>query len=263
MFLIARNTLRAILSRHAIYIWGVAVLLMLLRAAPAMFAEGDDAIRAVFRARAVTGALDTWAVLCIASAIFLGAGTIASEIASKTLITIIARPLARWEVVIGRWLGIVGFSMISLVLGLAIGLGIAAYAGIQIDQRALALAAADTAIAIALYGACSVALSGVGASSLAAALTVLLVFVPAILPLITEDPRPARRMIGAVIDGATPGGVQGHYDAIARLPEMPRSRAVKPIDYAAARAGLLENTAHTVVYLLLGCVFFSRRDIKL
>ena len=253
MFLIARNTLRGVFSRYALYLWGAAVLLMLLRASSAIFMEGGDAMVAVYRTRAVTSALDLWSTLCIASAIFIGAGTIASEVASKTLITVLARPIARWEVLIGRWLGVTAFALVSLALGVVIGVGIAAYGGIDLNLQVLRLSIAHTAAAVALYGACAVALSSVGPSALAAAFTVLLVFLPAIVSVLEEDPSAARRAAGRALDFATPDAFVGHYEALART----------SVDYAAERSRLLESAAHGAAYLMLGCVFFSRRDIKL
>ena len=214
MLLIARNTLRGVFSRYALYIWST---------------------------------------LCIASSIFIGAGTIASEIASKTLITVIARPIARWEVLLGRWLGVTAFALVSLALGLVIGLGIAAYAGITLNLQVLGLSIAHTAAAIALYGACAVALSSVGPSALAAAFTVLLVFLPAIVSVLEEDPSATRRAVGRALDVATPDAFVGHYEALART----------SVDYEAERSRLFESAAHGAAYLVLGCVFFSRRDVHL
>ena len=253
VLLIARNTLRGVFSRYALYIWSAAVLLMLLRASSAIFMDGDDAMVALYRTRAVTSALDLWSTLCIASAIFIGAATIASEVASKTLITVIARPIARWEVVIGRWLGVTAFALLSLALGVVIALGIAAYGGIDLNRQVLGLSIAHTFAAIALYGACAVALSSVGSAALAAAFTVLLVFLPAIVSVLDEDPSATRRAIGRALDFATPDAFVGHYEALART----------SVDYEAERSRLLESAAHGAAYLALGCFFFGRRDVHL
>src|SRR5690606_25874101 len=109
---VAGNVVRGILSRHALYIWGAAVVLMLLRAAPAMFVEGDSATREARRAMAVLGAFETWAFLCTAAAIFLGAATIASDIASKALLVVLARPVPRWQVLVGKWVGVTAFALV-------------------------------------------------------------------------------------------------------------------------------------------------------
>lgn len=48
-------------------------------------------------------------------AIFMAAGTIAQEIDQGTLHSILPKPIARWEVVLGKWLG--GSAMLSLYVG--------------------------------------------------------------------------------------------------------------------------------------------------
>src|SRR5687768_20469 len=97
ILLVAGNVFRGTMSRRAVYIWGAAVLLMLLRSAPAIFMSGEPAIIHYIRATAVSGALDMWAVLCIGAAVLLGAGSVASEIVTKTIVTVLARPIRRWE----------------------------------------------------------------------------------------------------------------------------------------------------------------------
>jgi hypothetical protein len=260
--LIARNTLRGVLSRYALYLWGAAVVLMLLRAAPAIFMDADNASRVMFRARAVIGAIEMWSTLCIVAAIVLGAGSIASEIASKTLITVIARPIARWEVLVGRWFGVTAFALVSLALGLAIGLGIVAYAAVDIDYGPLALAVTHHAVAIVLYGACAVALSAAGSSARAAAFTILLVFLPGIIGLLKDDTGGVRRSVGVALEYVTPAGVASHFNAAVRLP-APGQRQRNPIDYGAERGALLDNVAHAAAYLIIGGFFFSRKDVHL
>jgi Cu-processing system permease protein len=55
-----------------------------------------------------------FAVANIASllAIFMAAGTIAQEVDQGTLYAIVSKPLARWQVVIGKWLG--GVAMLAV-----------------------------------------------------------------------------------------------------------------------------------------------------
>lgn len=267
--LIAGNTLRNIFDKRALYIWGAAIVLMLVRAAPSLFMDGDEVTKAMFRAQAVSGALEAWSWLCIASAIFLGSGTIATEIASKTLITVLARPIARWEVVAGKWIGLTAFGLLSMALGVAVAFGAAAYAGVAMDMRALGLALAHTTAAIAVFGAASVALSAVGTSGLAASLTVLMFFVPTLVAVLEQDTSTVRRTVGRVVGAMTPVGYEDHYLRVPALPEqaLQRSAALRraraPIDAGAQRKNLAENVAFAGIYLLAGCVAFARRDVRL
>ena len=110
------------------------------------------------RAVAVLNAFDTWALLCVGASIFLGASSIAAEIASKALVVVLTRPVARWEVLAGKWAGVTAFACVSLIFGLSLGVGAATLAGIELDGGILALAVAQSAGAILVFGACAVAL---------------------------------------------------------------------------------------------------------
>ncbi|MDQ3071357.1 MAG: ABC transporter permease [Acidobacteriota bacterium] len=272
ILLVARNVVRGALSKRAVYIWGAAVLLMFIRAAPAIFIASDDAGRMAFmRSSAVAASLDLWAVLCVASAIFLGANAVASEIASKTIVTLLARPIRRWEFMTGKWIGVVVFSLISLAIGVVLDYGIAAYLGIDIDEKVLGVSLAHTASSIVLFGGVAVALSAVGSAGGAAALTALLVFMPPLIQILEDDPGVLRRRAGVALNYAMPPGYDSHYASIAWAPfptgpnprNPPRGRPRPVIDYQAERKEMYQNVGYALVYFAIGCALFVRRDVKL
>lgn len=59
-------------------------------------------------------------LLTVTIAILLGAGSIAGEIENGTLQTLVAKPIPRWQIVVGKWLG-----LNLLNLGLVFGLSLA------------------------------------------------------------------------------------------------------------------------------------------
>ena len=86
--LVAVNVFRGILSKRALYPWAAAIVLMLLRSGPAIFfSEQNQAFAAYLRANAISGALDSWAMLALAAAIFLGASSVGGEMTDKTIST--------------------------------------------------------------------------------------------------------------------------------------------------------------------------------
>ncbi len=275
--LVAGNVFRGVLSKRALYVWAAAVLLMLLRSGPAIFLTIDNAqAQAFVRANAISGALDTWAMLALAAAIFLGAASVAGEMTNKTIATIMARPIRRWEFVVGHWLGVTLFSVVSLAIGLVLAVGLSWYMGIEIDRGRTAMAMAQTLGAIMLYAAIGVGLGANVSVALAAAVGVLLVFLAPIVPILVADEKPWQHYPGVVLDFATPPGYTSHYDGIAWAdppapPPLagpnpratPRTRQRPVVDYEAARTRLFTNVGYGAVYFLAGCVFFTRRDIKL
>src|SRR6185436_1992206 len=55
------------------------------------------------RPRAISNGLNLWSMLSIGFAILLGANVLANEVALKTIITVLARPISRWELLLGKW----------------------------------------------------------------------------------------------------------------------------------------------------------------
>ena len=173
IFLIARNVFRGILHRRILYLWIAAIGLLILRSLPAIFFNfGTEALQTVMRKRAVSGALDTWSTLCIALAIFMGASAIGSEISAKTIVSVFARPIRRWEFLLGKWIGIQAFALLSLGLGLIVGFAVGSYLGSAFEYNILGISLAQTAVAISLYSGIAIALSTLigTASSIAASI---------------------------------------------------------------------------------------------
>jgi len=272
VLLVARNTFRAIMSKRALYVWTLAVVMMFLRAAPAIFAPSlEPAVLLFVRANAVSAAMELWSVLCVGAAILLGAGSVAGEISTKTIVTMLARPVRRWEVLLGKWIGVTAFALLSLAIGVALDTGIAAWLDIEIERRILAIALAHTVASIMLFGAVAVVIGSGGSAVLAVALTALLIFIPGVVTLLKDEPKPVPYAIGRTFGFLTPAGYDSHYDGMtwAPFPRRPNTRGPvverpRPqIDYPAVRRDMLENLGYAGVYFLLGCVFFTRKDVNL
>lgn len=273
--LVARNVFRGIMSRRALYVWGAAVLLMLLRSGPAIFStEQNPLVTAFIRANAISGALDTWAMLALAAAVFLGAASVGGELTNKTISTVLARPIRRWEFMVGHWLGVTLFSVCSLAIGLVLAVGLSWYMGIEIDRGRAAIALAQTVGGAMLFAAVGVGLGSNASVALAASVTVLLIFLTPLVPVLVADKKPLQHYSGVVLDYLTPPGYTSHYQGIAWADPPPppasnpraaiaRMRQRPVVDYAAARKRLFTNIGYGTAYFLIGCVFFTRRDIKL
>lgn len=270
--LVAGNIFRGILSKRALYVWAAAIVLMLLRSGPAIFfSEQNQAYAAFLRANAISGALDSWAMLAMAAAIFLGAASVGGELANKTISTVLARPIRRWEFLVGHWLGVTLFSLCSLAIGLVLTVGLSRYFGIEIDPGRAAIALAQTAGGIMLFAAVGVGLGANTSVAFAAAVSVLMIFLPPVVTILSNDPRPWQHYPGAVLDYLTPPGYTSHYQGIAWANPPPpmnpraslRGRQRPVVDYPVARKRLYTNLGYGAAYFLAGCLFFTRRDIRL
>jgi ABC-type transport system involved in multi-copper enzyme maturation permease subunit len=284
ILLIARNVFRGILHRRILYLWIAAIGLLILRSLPAIFFNfGNESLQTVMRQRAVSGALDTWSTLCIALAIFMGASAIGSEISSKTIVSVFARPIRRWEFLLGKWIGIQAFAILSVLLGLLASSAVAAYLDAEFEYKILGVSLAQTAVAIALYSGIAIALSTVAGSGVAGALAVIVAFMPGLVTYLSDSPNSTNHAVGAVLDYVIPPGYTSHYDATIDAPLPPdaftfgrgrgnRRGGVPPfipqqtpeqIDYENETSTLLQNLAYAAAFFALGCLVFSRRDLRL
>jgi hypothetical protein len=270
IFAIAGNIFRGLLSRRALYVWAAAVLLMLLRSGPAIFLrDRNPQVAAFFRANAISASLDTWALLAVAAAIFLGAASVGGEKTHKTISTVLARPIRRWQFMAGHWLGVVWFSVCSLAIGLVLAVALASYMSIAIDWSRAAIALAQTTGVIMLFAAVGIALGANTSVALAASFTVLLAFLPQLTTILKNDHEPWQHYSGVFLDYATPPGYASHYQGItwSPLPDQPgrpRSGFSRvEVNYAEARSHLAQNLVYAFVYFVIGCAVFSRRDVRL
>jgi hypothetical protein len=271
LLLVAANVCRGVLARRGLYVWAAALLLMLLRSGPLIFRTYDDPhVGAVLRAEAISQAVDTWALLALAGAIFLGASTVAGEKTNKTISTLLARPIHRWQLMAGHLLGVTIYSLTSVGIGLAFAAGLSTWMGISINWEQMALAVGATTAGIVLFAATGVALGSNVAVAIAASATVLLAFVPPVAETLRKDAKPLQHYSGIVVDYLTPPGYRGYYMGVAwaEIPAVagnrPRSALFRPpVNYADARERMLANAGYGLVYFLLGTAVFMKRDVKL
>ena len=272
--LVAKNAFRAVMSQRALYMWGFAVVIMFLRSGPALFSQNrTPEMMAFLRANAVSGSLDLWSYLCIGGSIYLGAASIATELRSKTIITVLSHPVRRWQLLIGKWAGISAFCMVTLGLGIALGYGLARYLDVNIEESVLAVSAMRTIAAVVLFSGIATAVSTLGSAPIAVAVTMFFVVVPSLIAPLRDDPSPTLRRIGTALDVVAAPGYESHYNGVvwAPFPIPPNFRGPRPaffptqrptVDYERQRKQTAETAAYAGAYFLLGCVVFTRRDLK-
>jgi ABC-type transport system involved in multi-copper enzyme maturation permease subunit len=298
ILLVARNVFRTILHGKIIYLWLAALALMFLMAAPSIFMNvPDDAMRTFMRQQAVSGGLSTWSTMCIALAIFVGASAIGSEITKKTIVNVFARPIRRWEFLVGKWIGVVGFALLSLAVGLLVSFALSRYLDAQIETKVLWLALGQTAAAIFLYSGLAIAFNTLLSPGLSGAFTIIIAFLPGLVTVLVALEEPTPHAVGVVMDYLVPPGYTSRYaqaiparsprGAFGRgrgnrgggggggpegnIPPVPQAavgantlpNAQPNIDYSAETKVLLQNVGYAVVFFVVGCLIFLRRDLRL
>ena len=273
ILLVARNTFRAVMSQRALFVWGFAIVIMFLRSAPAIFAQNrTPELLAFLRANSVSGAIDLWSYLCMMAAGYIGATSIPSDLRTKTIITVLARPIHRWELLTGKWVGVTAFCMLTLAIGVVLALGLAAYLDVNVEADVLRIAAARTIAGIVLFGAVAIAVSTGGSAPIAASFAMLLAILPVLIGMLRDDPDPTYHRVGVALDALVAPNYQSHYMGVvwAPFPVPPNMRGRAPaqlqqrpvIDYPKQQREIAETAGYSAIYFVLGCLFFARRDLS-
>jgi hypothetical protein len=285
VLLIAGNTLRAILSRSALYVWGFGSLLMFMRAGQAIFMRNDNEafVRAI-RVNAVGGAMEMWAFGCLLAAMVLGGTMVAGDLTTRRAVTVLARPVHRWQFLVGKAAGVWAFVAMTLPIGVVVGFAVGWYLGVEIDTGVLPYAIAQTLVAAALFAAVSAVVGASGSAVAGFAICLMLVVVPGLVAAMHEQPAPGLAgpseppdptvaAIGRGLDVLLPAVYRPHFGLAtwAPIPFRPRpgGRPAPPppqrptVDAANERVMLAGNLGYAAAYMLLGCVAFSRRDLSL
>lgn len=192
-------------------------------------------------------------------AIFIGIGLVAKEIERRTLYTVLARPVRRWEFIVGKFLGLVGTLVVNTFF-MALGVFAALLYVARHFERG------DLSVAVALYFivlefVVITALALLFSSFSSPLLSAVLTFALFIVGTFAEDLRGFAAM--------THGAVRGIVTVMAYL--MPNFAALNVISQSAhqqpiAGSLILYNTVYAALYAgaaLAGAVLiFERRNLK-
>lgn len=99
---ITLNTFREAVRDRVLY--NLIIFVLILLASAPLFSQISIDIERLMLVNLGLSAISIFGVII---AIFIGIGLVAKEIEKKTLYTILARPVRRWEFVVGKYLGLV------------------------------------------------------------------------------------------------------------------------------------------------------------
>jgi ABC-type transport system involved in multi-copper enzyme maturation permease subunit len=298
ILLVFKNGFRGILFARSMYLWIIAILIVGLQLAPQVIFRDNPPNIAAFgqrqrpvpaglteeqqkqfqemqelqrkqlelqsqqiqeqfrrnRPRAFANGLGTWTTLAIFFAILLGANVLASEVSSKTIITVLARPIARWELLLGKWLAIQLFGLMSMAIGVLIQFAAGQYLGFHFSSL-LWLGLLHAMVAIMLYSALALALGTIGGWMVAAGVSFVMYFIPDFVTLLKDQTIEWRHLLGVVLNWIVPPGFKSIFiNAVDSTIALDRSALSKT---------MLENLVYCAIFFILGCIIFSRREVRL
>jgi ABC-type transport system involved in multi-copper enzyme maturation permease subunit len=268
LLLLTGNALRSILHARSLYLWLLAALLVTVQLLPLVLvpnlnvrvnlnpAQQARAAAAIQNRRPNTlaSSFNSWSILCIVFGIVVGANALSTEVEAKTIITVLARPVVRWELLFGKWIAIQIFAIASMAVGLVFFKAAGSYFDVTFSN-VVWMAIAHTLIATMLYSAAAITLSTILSPALAGALAVLLAFLPGLITFLVADTDRMRHYIGVGLDYIVPPGYSNLFALTVQSTTI--------LDYTAQSKTLAENFLYCTIFFILGCILFTKREIQL
>src|SRR4051794_38764847 len=136
---IARNTFREAVRDRVLY--NLVFFALLLVATTPLFGKISIGLERIVLINLGLTAITIFGMMI---AIFIGIGLVSKEIDKKTLYTVLARPVRRWEFILGKFAGLIGTLTVNAGL-MAVGF----FAALLIEQRTFVRS--DLGLLAALY----------------------------------------------------------------------------------------------------------------
>jgi ABC-type transport system involved in multi-copper enzyme maturation permease subunit len=254
LWLVATNTFREAVRDRILYNL-IAFALLLVAAAP-LFGQISIGLERIVLINLGLTAITLFGVVI---AILVGIGLVSKEIDRRTLYTVLARPVQRWEFILGKYLGLAGTLVINATF-MAAGL----LAVIVVMQKSLGRPDAQVLVAvylIVLQFLVITAITLLFSSFSSPLLSAIFAFGVFVIGNFVDD----LRGFGMLLDGFQRWLVMGMSYLVPNFGAMNVVASVAHGDGPATQV-VLTNTLYALIYVaaaLSGTVLiFDRRDLK-
>lgn len=257
---IALNTISDIFRRKVLYVGIAATIAFELPAiADFLFSRSMSAAQflqnALLHQRAAVNFFTVWTTASIYLGIALASVVLSWELQEKTILSVLARPVARAEFLVAKWLAVLLMTLVFLAIGVVIGLFYAWDLDVQILPM-LKLAFTATVVSIVCFTAVSMMLSVFLTPVVTSVVGIFMVMAPDLLRPLFEHQWASIRALATVIYYAFPAGMPVNL-----VNESFGKIALNP-NYNLYNRVMLENLCYGIFAFLLAFAVFSGREIK-
>lgn len=251
---IAANTFREAVRDRVLY--NLVLFALLLVATAVLFGQISIGIKRIV---VISLSLSAISVFGMVIAIFIGIGLVSKEIERKTLYTVLARPVRRWEFLLGKYFGLVGTLIVN-----AFFMTLGFYVALLYVSHRLTITDLNPLIAIyfiILQFIIIVSLALLFSSFSSPILSAILAFAMFVIGTFSDDLRNFAQMAHGV----------AHWAATVAAYVVPNFSTLNVIssaahDQAVSGALILGNSAYAIAYsmaVLCGSILiFERRNLK-
>lgn len=257
---IALNTISDIFRRKVLYVGIAATIAFELPAiADFLFSRSMSASQFVqntlLHERASIGFFTVWTTASIYLGIALASVVLSWEMQERTILTVLARPVARAEFLAAKWLAVLIMTLAFLTIGIVIGVLYAWDLDVPMLPM-LKVALTATVASILCFTAVSMTLSVFLTPVMTSVVGIFMAMGPDLLKPLFEHQRAFIRTLATFIYYAFPAGMP-----VSLINESFGKIGLNP-NYNLYGRVMLENLFYGLFAFLLAFAVFSRREIK-
>lgn len=259
---IAWTAFQETLRRKVFYLVGfLALLAIAIIASSAVTTHmateaGETAVVTRVQTGTVVQILDVWEFAVGVLSLYLGAIALSSEVAGRTLVNVLSRPVEYATYLSGRWIGTLGFLWGFQATGVLLAVGTAIVFKTP-HSPVLWLACASMFVSAFFFSGVSLGLSVMMPPPVAGAIAFFLTILPSIVDDTLHHPRWIGRALSNVAYYASPAKMP-----VSLLGESFNKELLHPA-YGLYERILGENLLYAIVVFAIGCAVFSRRETRL
>lgn len=253
IFVLAKNVFQEVVRDRILYIIGfyAVIIAIAFRVLPEFAATTEDKMFLDFGMAAMSA-------IGLIVAIFVGTGLVNKEIEKRTVLMLIAKPISRSEIIIGKYLGLSAVLAVLVAAMTTIYLGFLQFGNITSPTGSILIATIFLFLQLSLISAIAIALGVFTGSLLATALT----FAVCLMGNITQDLAQLGRL------SRNPGMerlTQGLYLILPNLSRLDlKNDAVYGLQALPDATALITSAGYGVLYsvmlLAIAILVFSQRE---
>lgn len=259
---VAKNTLRAILRNKLLYVaFFLLVLLALLMAAPFAMMRlvadaGEQELARQMQGNIVVSTFGLWYAATLAMGMFLGATAVSSEAKTRTIVTVLAKPVDRWRFLVGKWAGIQTFLWLFLAIGMLLVAGLLPVFDVR-PSGLFWLGVLGSFVMVTLVSGLALLLGTFTSPVFAGGATLVLGITGSVIVRAVDHPALWVRLPARLVYFLAPARAPGNM-----MMQGLQVDLLRP-EYGLHAAVVVENVLYGLALLALGCIVFTVREVRL
>lgn len=258
--LIALNTFGYLLSRKTIYVLFFIALIVLLITGADLFSiftsERSTDPKALLSQQAsiLSRMFTSWSELTTLASIIAAAGVVYSDIKSKIVLGVLAKPVARWQYLMGKWFGVLLFFYGFLATGLLIVITLMLFWGISFTGL-FVTAVARQVVTLTLYSGIAFSLSLFIAPILAGGISLIFLWLGSLFEQLISADSWWASLLGSVLYYLQPAVLSENI-----LEKGLLNNLLDP-DFSFYWSIIAENMLYAALIFFIAVIFFQKKDV--